>query len=53
MEYMVITHHWISNLTERVNDAIKQGWVPQGGIAYAVGQGNDERFAQAMVREVK
>lgn len=53
MEYHIVTHWQVLGLVKIVNAFIQDGWVPQGGVAYTVGQGNDERYAQALVREVK
>jgi hypothetical protein len=53
MEYRIVIHWQAQELSKRVNEFIADGWVPQGGVTYTVGQGNDERFAQAMIREAK
>ena len=58
-EYGVLIADSPSALSERVNQRIKEGWVPLGGIAIAVspqeintdGSGGDYwEYAQAMVR---
>jgi len=49
MEYSVIKTNLLKSLIKKVNEAIKEGWKPQGGVCLDVGYG----FAQAMTREVK
>jgi len=49
MEYSVIKTNLLKSLVKKVNEAIKEGWKPLGGVCLDVGYG----FAQAMVRETK
>ena len=49
MEYSVIKTNLLKSLIKKVNEAIKEGWRPLGGVCLDVGYG----FAQAMTREVK
>lgn len=46
MEYNILTHINMDTLIEQVNDAIKCGWEPLGGLAMA----SANRWAQAMIR---
>ncbi|WP_426474867.1 DUF1737 domain-containing protein [Chryseobacterium balustinum] len=48
-EYKVIEARSMQDLTDKVNEAIKNGWRPQGGIT-EVGHSN-YLFYQAMVYE--
>lgn len=45
MEYKILTGRNIDNLTVIVNNQIKEGWKPQGGVLI-----NAMMYAQAMVR---
>jgi hypothetical protein len=49
MEYSVIKTNLLKSLIKKVNEAIKEGWKPLGGVCLDVGYG----FAQAMVRETR
>ena len=49
MEYSVIKTNLLKSLIKKVNEAIREGWKPLGGVCMDVGYG----FAQAMVRESK
>jgi hypothetical protein len=49
MEYSVIKTNLLKSLIKKVNEVIKEGWRPLGGVCVDVGYG----FAQAMTREVK
>ena len=49
MEYSVIKTNLLKSLIKKVNEAIKEGWRPLGGVCLDVGYG----FAQSMTREVK
>ncbi len=64
MKYTIISFAHQSRTTaqnttiERVNDAIEEGWSPQGGIAYTFKSFLDEEgeqivhiFSQAMVKD--
>lgn len=48
MQYKVILTDSVGSLERRVNDAIKQGWIPQGGIA--VWSERTSPIMQAMIR---
>lgn len=50
MQYDVIKASNEYDLKLRVNEAIKKGWKPQGGIAFAI-SGWSETWIQAMVKE--
>jgi hypothetical protein len=47
MEYKVIMHHTQFVFEELVNNDIKRGWIPIGGVAKS--QGTD--FMQAMIKK--
>lgn len=54
MQYQVIDADDIAALVELVNEAMEDGWKPQGGVAstLAVDQGRySYYYAQAMVKE--
>ncbi|MBB6557522.1 hypothetical protein HNP48_000186 [Acidovorax soli] len=46
MEYNILSHVSMKTLIEQVNDAIKCGWEPLGGLAMA----SSNWWAQAMIR---
>ena len=51
MKYRIISNTSQGELVEKVNEAIEEGWSPQGGMAMAVRPaGDDLGFAQAMVK---
>jgi hypothetical protein len=54
MEYRVISESKIADLVREVNDAIKEGWKPQGGVSVTKGLapllGQAFVWAQAMVK---
>jgi len=50
MEYDVISGHTLDDLRYDVNQAIKKGWRPQGGVC---SDSNYHGYAQAMMRETK
>jgi hypothetical protein len=52
MEYDVINGHTLDDLRYDVNQAIKKGWRPQGGV-YIWTKDSVTLWTQAMVREVK
>ena len=52
MEYDVINGHTLDDLRYDVNQAIKKGWRPQGGVCIWT-KDSVTQWAQAMVREVK
>ena len=47
--YTVVRQGSLDELVEAVNDALTQGWIPQGGIEVEP-VGNKQLFYQAMVR---
>ena len=47
MEYEIITSSYIEEMIDKVNEEIKKGWLPQGGIAYNSFQ---SRYLQAMLK---
>ena len=48
MKYHIFSESSVSNLIEMVNDAIKRGWTPMGGVATSMEQGS-QYYTQAMV----
>ena len=52
MEYDVIRGHTLDDLRYDVNQAIKKGWRPQGGV-HIWTKDTDTLWMQAMVKEVK
>jgi hypothetical protein len=54
MQYRVLSDKDLDALVELVNDALDDGWKPQGGVAISssTDQGyTRELFAQAMIKE--
>lgn len=56
MEYKIIMakcgyHIELGTLEEQVNEAIKEGWRPQGGVALHFDENIMEAAYQAMVKE--
>jgi hypothetical protein len=49
--YKVVTGRYETEIIERVNNWVEQGWVIHGGISVAVG--TTTIFAQAMVRRIE
>ncbi len=49
MEYGIISSSSTGYLAASVNEAIKHGWIPQGGI-YSVPTPGTATFLQAMIR---
>ena len=47
MEYTVIEENNLNALIAKVNEHIRKGWQPQGGISMAT---NWRNYAQAMIR---
>jgi hypothetical protein len=45
MEYTIIDAHTYLGLVSKVNEAIKKGWKPQGGVS------GGDWFYQAMVKQ--
>jgi len=52
MEYDVIGGHTLDDLRYDVNQAVKKGWRPQGGVCIWT-KDSVTLWAQAMVRETK
>ena len=51
MEYRIIGHTSLGEISERVKQLIGQGWRPQGGICTAVKPSDEDLyFFQAMVK---
>jgi hypothetical protein len=50
MEYTTVQASSNNDLIKKVNELIKQGWKPQGGIGITYGS---TPFYQAMIRETK
>jgi hypothetical protein len=46
MQYKIVTGTNTDNLSNNVNNEIKRGWTPQGGVLI-----NGMLYAQAMVKE--
>ena len=46
MEYKVITTDHCDELENEVNEAIREGWKPQGGVLYV-----PRTYMQAMIKE--
>ena len=57
MEYRVISESTMKDLAKEVNDAIKEGWRPQGGVSVAKSLFPiffpSLLWAQAVVRDAK
>lgn len=51
MEYIIVSDDSRTELANRVNKWIKEGWLPQGGVSFTVYGGYKETWAQAMVKE--
>ena len=53
MEYTIVIANTLSNLETRVNEHIKKGWRPQGGITIQRNMqfNNVEYYFQAMIKE--
>lgn len=49
IEYKVVTGRWESEIMDRVNAWLKQGWELQGGITLAIS--TSTLFAQAMIKQ--
>ena len=50
MKYNIICDDSHYSLAQRVEDLIKQGWLPQGGVSFGFHSGYKETWAQAMVK---
>lgn len=53
MKYDIVQHYGPDRfpLIEMVNDKIKEGWEPQGGVSFAQGQYGEKVWAQAVVKK--
>ena len=49
MEYQIVADVSDAVLSKKVNDLIKEGWTPLGGLAHAGGEGW-QRCSQALVK---
>jgi hypothetical protein len=50
--YKVVTGRYETEIIERVNNWVEQGWVIHGGVSVTAG-GSGTIFAQAMVRRIE
>jgi hypothetical protein len=50
MEYRLVEENYSFDLTKKVNELIKLGWKPQGGLIYWANGFNDH-YKQAMIKE--
>ncbi len=54
MEYKVVAKKYVSELENAINELIKEGWEPQGGIAYSKYPINstkyEYKYLQAMIK---
>lgn len=51
MKYIVISASSIEKLQSQVNQAMKEGFILQGGVSIAIDQGNYQ-YCQAMVKQL-
>lgn len=49
MQYKIVSADGQYDLSSKVEDLIKQGWLPQGGVSFK-NSGYKETWAQAMVK---
>ena len=49
MEYKIVNEYEQAVLEKKVNELIKQGWKPQGGICWSSGD-SIMKYAQAMIK---
>lgn len=49
-EYDLVFEDSITELKDKVNEMIKQGWRPQGGVCTSVNMGVGVLFCQAMIK---
>ncbi|MCX7550276.1 DUF1737 domain-containing protein [Xanthomarina sp. F2636L] len=47
MEYKIVQENLIIGLSNKVNEEIRKGWKPQGGVNFR----RTEGFFQAMIKE--
>ena len=50
MQYLIVEDKSNSSLDDIVNELIRTGWVPQGGVAVYLGERGYPVFVQAMIR---
>lgn len=50
MEYEIVMAKEASELEEQVNEMIKEGWIPCGGVTISVVY-NVDRYYQAMIKK--
>lgn len=50
--YKVVTGRWETEIIERVNNWVQEGWVLHSGVSVAVGPAGTI-FAQAMVKRIE
>ena len=50
MEYTVISESSIERLIKSINNAMQEGWIPQGGICEGNPGFNGRLFYQAMIK---
>lgn len=51
MRYKIVVGDGQYDLLNKVNDSIKNGWRPQGGVSYSSSGAFREIWTQAMVKE--
>lgn len=53
MEYKIVLEQYKTSFENKVNELIKQGWLPQGGVSVAPDTETSHAcFAQAMIRDI-
>jgi len=50
MEYVIVSNHSVIFLEGEINEMIKDGWKPQGGLS-VVKDGLGTSYCQAMIKE--
>jgi len=53
MEYKVIMKDSYLKFLNEMNENLKLGWVPQGGVMCYIGKDNNNYFVQAVIRHKK
>ena len=51
MKYTVLTHWKLAEFEKLVEAYLKEGWVLQGGVALTTSLGNEQTFAQEMIKQ--
>lgn len=51
-QYVAIESRDLEQLIEKVNNLIKEGWQPVGGISCAINSGMYHVFVQALIRAI-